>query len=75
MIAPKLPPTEAEQAAYFNAIYGCEARKMNEQKALQVNRAEYLECARLRAQRCPLFANVEVDEERVQSELPPRRPA
>ena len=70
MIASKLPPTEAEQAAYFNAIYGCEASKMNEKKALQVNRAEYLECARLRAQRCPLFASVEVDEERAQSELP-----
>ena len=37
---------------------------------MQVNRAEYLECARLRAQRCPLFASVDVDEERAQSELP-----
>ena len=44
MIAAKLPPTETEQAAYFNVIYGCEASKVSEKKALQVNRAEYLEC-------------------------------
>ena len=35
MIASTLPPTEAEQAAYFNAIYDCEASKMNKKKALQ----------------------------------------
>ena len=70
VFAPKLPPTEAEQAAYFNVIYGCEASKMSEKKALQINRAEYLECARLRAQRCQLFVSVQVDEERAQFELP-----
>ena len=55
--------------AYCNTTYGCKASAMNEKKALHINRVEYLECARLRTQRCPFFANVEVDEVRAQSDL------
>ena len=47
-----------------------EKEKLGEKSSLRVNRAEYLERARLRAQRCPLFARVEISEEVVAAHLP-----
>ena len=70
LIAAHLPPTEAQQAKYFNVIYGGAKEKLGEKKSLRVNRAEYLECARLRAERCPLFAAVEISEEVALAHLP-----
>ena len=60
MIAAELPPTDSEQATYFNVVYGAGASehastKLNKKKALTVNRRQYLECARIRAERCPLL--------------------
>ena len=62
MIAAELPPTDSEQATYFNVVYGAGASehastKLYKKKALTVNRRQYLECARIRAERCPLFAD------------------
>ena len=34
LIAAQLPPTEAEQASYFNVIYGCGKEKLREKKQL-----------------------------------------
>ena len=70
LIAAQLPPTEAQQASYFNVIYGCGKEKLEEKSSLRVNRAEYLECARLRAERCPLFAAVHISEEVAAAHLP-----
>ena len=66
MIAAELPPTEAEQASYFNLVYGPGASehvssKLGKNKALTIDRQEYLECARIRAERCPLFAEKSVN--------------
>ena len=52
MIAAELPPTEAEQTSYFNVVYGAGASehassKLGKKKALTIDRAEYLECARI----------------------------
>ena len=40
------------------------------QKALTIDPAEYIRCARLRQQVCPVFADVAVDEERVRQQWP-----
>ena len=58
LIAAQLPPTEVEQASYFNVVYGASAaehgsKQLAKKKALVVDRSEYLECAHIRKQRCP----------------------
>ena len=75
MIAAELPPTEAEQATYFNVVYGAGASehassKLNKKKALTIERQEYLECARIRAERCPLFADHIINVAEADNRLP-----
>ena len=75
MIAAELPPTEAEQAAYFNVVYGAGASehassKLGKKKALTIDRQEYLECARIRAERCPLFAQHTINVAEASKRLP-----
>ena len=75
MIAAELPPTEAEQAIYFNVVYGAGAsedasRKLSKKKALTIERQEYLECARIRAERCPLFADHIINVAEADNRLP-----
>ena len=75
MIAAELPPTETEQAAYFNIVYGAGASehassKLRKQKALRINRQEYLECTRIRAERCPLFAEHAINVAEAANRLP-----
>ena len=77
MIAAELSPAEAEQASYFNVAYGAGASehassKLNKKKALTVNRRQYLECARIRAERCPLFADKHINVAEVEKRLPER---
>ena len=55
MIAAELPPIESEQASYFNVVYGAGASehgssKLRKKKGLTIDRQEYLECARIRAE-------------------------
>ena len=75
MIAAELPPTDSEQATYFNVVYGAGASehastKLNKKKALTVNRRQYLECARIRAERCPLFADKHINVGEAEKRLP-----
>ena len=75
MIAAELPPTEAEQAQYFNVVYGAGASehasiKLNKKKALTIDRKQYLECARIRAERCPLFADMHINAIEAERRLP-----
>ena len=75
MVAAELPPTESEQASYFNVVYGAGASehvssKLGKKKALTVNRQEYMECAKIRAERCPLFADKTVSAVEAESRLP-----
>ena len=75
MIAAELPPTEAEQAVYFNVVYGAGASehassKLGKKKALTIDRQEYLECARIRAERCPLFAQHTINAAEASKRLP-----
>ena len=55
MIASETPPTKAEQVSYFNVVYGAGASEhassnLGKKKALTIDRQEYLECARIRAE-------------------------
>ena len=76
MITEKLPPNPEQQASYFHVVYppandgGSGASKMKKQKALLIDREEYLECAEIRRQRCPLFAAVGLSAEDAQEFLP-----
>ena len=75
MIAAQLPPTEAEQATYFNVVYGAgssedAASKLTKKKALTIERQKYLECAKLRSERCPLFADHMINVAEADKRLP-----
>lgn len=65
-----LPPSEAEQVSYFNVVYNTGRDELSKKAALSVNRALYLECARVRAARCSVFASVVIDEAKAQAHLP-----
>ena len=75
MIAAELPPTESEQTSYFHVLYGAGtaedgSSKLNKKKALTVDRQEYLECARIRKERCPLFADTPINVIEAERRLP-----
>ena len=72
MIASELPPTEAEQASYFNVIYGASSNQatLGKKTALTIDRQEYLECAKIRAERCALFAEKRINVIEAESRLP-----
>ena len=75
IIAAELPPTEMEQAQYFNVVYASGAPEyqstiLSKKKALVVNRQEYLQCAQLRKERCPLFAHTPINVEQSGDRLP-----
>ena len=74
MITSELPPTESAQASYFNVVYGAGAAQqasanLNKKKALTVDRQQYLDCARIRAERCPLFADKPINASGAESRL------
>ena len=75
LIAAQLPPTETEQASYFNALYASRTAEsgseiLAKKKALTIDRREYLECARIRSERCPLFADIPISDDAAQEHLP-----
>ncbi len=75
IIAAELPPTESEQAQYFNVVYAVGAAEhdsmiLGKKKALVVDRQEYLECAQLRRERCPLFAHTSINVDQLSHRLP-----
>ena len=68
-----LPPPEADVSKYMS-VCSTQDRvsraKVASQEALTIDPAEYIRCARLRQQVCPVFADVAVDEERVRQQWP-----
>ena len=75
MIAAELPPTESQQAQYFNVVYAAGAGEhgssnLHKKKALIVDRQEYLECAQIRRERCPLFADKPINVAEAGQRLP-----
>ena len=75
LIAAQLPPTATEQASYFQVVYGTGSAehasdKLAKTKALIVDRQEYLECARIPSERCPLVADVPIKADAAQEHLP-----
>ena len=67
--------TEAAQASYFNVVHGAGASehassKLGKKKALTIDRQEYLECVRIRAERCPLFADHKINVAEANNRLP-----
>ena len=67
LIAAELPPTEAEQSQYFNVLYASGAAEhgssfLRRKRALTIDRQEYLECAQIRKDRCPLFTDTTIND-------------
>ena len=68
-----LPPSEADVSKYMSVCFNQDTvlrAQVASQKALTIDPAEYIRCARLRQQVCPVFADVAVDEERVRQQWP-----
>ena len=68
-----LPPSEADISKYMSVCFNSDTvsrAQLGSQKALTVDPAEYIRCARLRRQVCPVFADVTIDEERVCQQWP-----
>ena len=70
LILSTLPPSEAEQFSYFNVVYTTGREELSKKAALTVNRAQYLQCALIRAERCPVFASIGIDEAKAEAHLP-----
>ena len=74
IIAAELPPTVSQQTQYFNVVYAAGATehgssKLPKKKALTIDRQEYLECAQIRKERCPVFADKHINVEEAQHRL------
>ena len=68
-----LPPSDADVSKYISVCFNQEKvsrAQLVSQKALTVDPAEYIRCARLRQQVCPVFADVAIDEERARQQWP-----
>ena len=68
-----LPPSDADVSKYISVCFNQEKvsrAQLFTQKALTVDPAEYIRCARLRQQVCPVFADVAIDEERARQQWP-----
>ena len=66
-----LPPSDTDVSKYISVCFNQEKvsrAQLVSQKALSVDPAEYIRCARLRQQVCPVFADVAVDEERARQQ-------
>ena len=75
MIAAELPPTETQQAQYFNVVYAAGATEhgsgnLHRKRALTVDRQVYLECAQIRKEVCPLFADKPINIAEAEQRLP-----
>ena len=75
MIATELPPSEVDQTRYFNVIYAAGTAEhsssiLRKKKALLVDREQYLECAQIRKDRCPLFAHTHINTDAADARLP-----
>ena len=68
-VCSELPPSPAEQADYFNVVYSGAPERVSKENAFRVDRAQYMECVRLRAERCPLFASFPVNEAKAKDAL------
>ena len=68
-----LPPSDADVSKYISVCFNQEKvsrAQLVSQKALTADPAEYIRCARLRQQVCPVFADVAIDEERARQQWP-----
>ena len=68
-----LPPSEPDVSKYMSVCFNSDKVsriQVKSQKALTVDPAEYIRCARLRQQVCPVFRDVAVDEQRVREQWP-----
>ena len=68
-----LPPSDADVSKYMSVCFNRDTMSrssVGSEKALTVDPAQYIRCARLRQQVCPVFADVALDEELVRRQWP-----
>ena len=66
----ELPPSEQEITKCFSIIFGTDRTDVSKQKALFVQREQYIKCTSLRKSVCECFANVVIAEDRARATLP-----
>ena len=68
-----LPPSEADISKYMSVCFNSDTAsraQLGSRKVLAVDPTDYIRCARLRRQVCPVLADVAIDEERVCQQWP-----
>ena len=65
-----LPPDEGDFLNSLNVLFTKNTQRLDDAEWAQVNRAEYLQIAKLRKQECASFKDVVVDEAKAERELP-----
>ena len=69
----KLPPTDEQVLQQISVCFNnakMTKADVGQQKALMVDLQEYIKCAELRKECCPVFADAEIEKQRAQSQFP-----
>ena len=70
-----LPPADEEVSKYLSVCFNSQnmtTADVGRHKALKIDPQEYIRCAELRKKVCPVFADVHIDKEQVQTQWPER---
>ena len=65
-----MPPDEGDFLNSLNVLFTKNTQRLDDAEWAQVNRAEYLQIAKLRKQECASFKDVVVDDAKAERELP-----
>ena len=70
-----LPPADEEVSKYLSVCFNSKnmtTADVGRHKALKIDPQEYMRCAELRKKVCPVFADVHIDKEQLQTQWPER---
>ena len=74
-IMQKLPPVDAEVSKYLSVCFNNQSMTtadVGKHRALEIDPEEYIRCSELRKKVCPVFAEVQLDEQEFRTQWPDR---
>jgi hypothetical protein len=74
-IMQKLPPANAEVSKYLSVCFNNQkltTADVGKHRALEIDPEEYIRCSELRKKVCPVFAEVQLDEQQLRTQWPER---
>ena len=74
-IIQKLPPPDAEVSKYMSVCFNNQSMTtadVGKHRALEIDPEEYIRCSELRKKVCPVFAEVQLDEQQLRTQWPDR---